>query len=98
MAKAKRGFFPAVWVLGLFVLGSICFWGHAWGRVVEDRLGDNVTLRRPVPQVQQTAALAAKREVSVLRRIRGGFTNGAAVRHRCCRDPSALALRGALPG
>ena len=47
----------------------------------EDRFGDHVFLRGPIAQVAVPAALAAKREVRVDRRVRLRFANGTFVLH-----------------
>src|SRR5882672_1192689 len=51
---------------------------------IEDWFGHHVFLAGPVAQVSPPAALAAKREVRVDRRVRLRFADGAFVLHREC--------------
>ena len=50
-------------------------------RFVNDRLGDDVALGGPVAEIKEAAALATKREVWVLGRVRGSFADWAAMDH-----------------
>src|SRR6266566_8529353 len=50
--------------------------------LVEERFGDHIFFRSPVPQVQQPAALAAKREIGMDRGIHRFAANRAMVLHR----------------
>jgi hypothetical protein len=49
--------------------------------LVEKRLGDDVSLGGPVPEVQQAAALAAKREIRMNLGIHRLAANGAVMFH-----------------
>jgi hypothetical protein len=64
----------------LDVIGILRF---AWLVVtlVENRLGDDVLLRRPVTQVNQLAALAAKRKIGACGRVSQSLANRAPALH-----------------
>src|SRR5713226_5650304 len=79
--RAKRGLAAAGGAAAsVFGLIRVRFFRR---RFVNDRLGNDVAFGGPVAKIQQTAALAAKREVGMLGRVRGGFADWAVVRHGC---------------
>src|ERR1700694_3226868 len=73
--------------------GVPVFWRDVF--FIEDWFGDHVFLAGPIAQVPLPAALAAKREVGVDRRVGLRLADGAFVLHRAIRFFSANSVFGA---
>jgi hypothetical protein len=71
--------------------GVPVFWRNVF--FIEDWFGHYILLAGPVAQVPFPAALAAKREVRVDRRVGLRFADGAFVLHRAIRFFSANSVR-----
>src|ERR1700674_1208748 len=84
MAHASRGFRRCGSAIGAMVVG---FGSSALVQfaLFENRFGDDVTFRSPIAEIQDPAALAAKREFGMRRRICGLTANGATTFHQPAR-------------